>query len=81
MAAEIHDFRIDQLVVFIDGEDPMSRKAFNREWPGNTDFLVVFAGSVVEVFGIGFGRDGGVDFLLAGNALFPPLRVCGFRFF
>src|ERR1035438_10907841 len=37
--------------------------------------VVVFVGFVVEVFVVGLGGDGGVDFFLAGDALFPPFFV------
>ena len=53
----------------------MRRQAFHRKRAGDADFLVVFVGLVVEVFVVGFSGDGGVDFLLPGDALFPPIRV------
>ena len=56
----------------------MRRQAFYGEGTGDADFFVVFVGLVVEVFVVGFGGDGSVDFLLPGDALFPPIRVNSF---
>ena len=53
----------------------MRRQAFHCKRAGDADFLVVFVGLVVEVFVVGLGGNGSVDFLLPVNALFPPVRV------
>jgi hypothetical protein len=66
---------INQRVIFIDGEDAMRGKALDGEGSGDAHLLVVFVGLVIEIFRIGFGGDRGVDFLLAGDALLPPLGV------
>jgi hypothetical protein len=66
---------VDQLVVGTDGEDAVGREAFDGERPGDADGLLVLIGLVVEVLEVGLGGDGGVDFLLAGDALFPPFGV------
>ena len=53
----------------------MRREALDRERPGDADLTFILVGFVVKVFEIGLGRDGGVDFLLAGDALLPPFGV------
>ena len=53
----------------------MRGEALDGERPGDADLLLVVVGLVVEIFELGFGGDGGVDFLLAGDALLPPFRV------
>ncbi len=53
----------------------MRGEAFDRERTGDANLLVVFVGFVVEVFELGLGGDGGVDFLLASDALLPPFGV------
>jgi hypothetical protein len=39
----------------------------HREWTGYADLGFVFIGFVVEVFGIGLGGNGGIDFLLTSD--------------
>jgi hypothetical protein len=53
----------------------VGRDAFDGEGSGYAHLFRVFVGLVVEVFGVGFGGYGGVDFFLAGDALDPPLGV------
>ena len=53
----------------------MRREALDGERPGYADLLFVIVGLVVEVFKLGLGGDGGVDLLLAGDAVLPPLGV------
>ena len=53
----------------------MRREAFDGEWSGDADFLVVVVGLVVEVFELGLGGDGSVDLLLSRDALLPPIGV------
>jgi hypothetical protein len=50
-------------------------EALHREGPGYADLCFVFVGLVVEVFGIGLGGDGSIDFLLAGDAGVPPVGM------
>ena len=60
---------IDELVVFVDGEDAVGRDAFDGEGAGHAHLVPVLVGLVVEVFVVGLSCDGGVDLLLAGDAL------------
>ena len=64
---------VDQLVVLIHAEYAVGAEALDGEGTGDADFLVVRVGLVVEVLELGFGGDGFVDFLLAGDAGGPPL--------
>ena len=66
---------VDELVVFIDAQEAVRRQALYGEGAGDADLFFVLVGLVVEVFVVGLGGDGGVDFLLPGDALFPPVRV------
>ena len=50
-------------------------KALDGERAGDADLLLILVGLVVEVFELGLGGDGGVDLLLAGDALLPPVGV------
>ncbi len=74
------EVRFQQLVVFIYGERAMRRQALYRERPGYAHLALIFVGLVIEVFVLGFGGDGGVDFLLARDACLPPFRVQAFGF-
>ena len=56
----------------------MRREALDRERPGDADLPLVFVGFVVEVFELGLGGDGGVDLLLAGDALPAHHSACSF---
>ena len=71
---------VNDVVVFVHGEDAMGRDAFDGEGTGDADLGLVVVGFVVEKFKLGLGGDGGVYFLLAGDAGFPPggveLRGC-----
>ena len=53
----------------------MRGEALDGERPGDADLSLVVVGLVVEVFEVGLGGDGGVDFLLARDALLPPFGV------
>jgi len=55
-------------------------KAFHGERSGDANLFPVLIGLVVKVFVIGLGSDGGVDFLLPGDALLPPLSMERFGF-
>ena len=66
---------VDKLVVLVDAEQAVRRKAFHGEGAGDADLLVVLTGLVVEVFVVGLGGGGGVDLLLPGDALLPPAAV------
>ena len=63
---------VDELVVLVDGEGAVGGDALDGEGAGDAHFVAVFVGLVVEVFVVGFGGDGGVDLLLAGDAVLPP---------
>ena len=81
---EVADFgfglAVDQFVILVDAQHAMRRQAFYCERSGDAHFGLIFVGLVVEILGIGFGGDGGVDLLLARDALLPPLAVQGFGF-
>lgn len=66
---------VEQAVVHVHRGDAVGRKALDRERPRHAHLGVVGVGLVVEVFGIGLGGDRGVDFLLSGDALRPPIGV------
>ena len=66
---------IDQFVVLVHCQHAVRGEALDRERPGDADLSLVLVGLVVEVFEVGLGGDGGVDFLLAGDALLPPFGV------
>jgi len=53
----------------------VGREALDGERPGHADRLFILVGFVVEVLELGLGGDGGVDLLLAGDTLLPPLGV------
>src|SRR5665811_829154 len=61
--------------------DRVGAEAFHGKGAGDADFLLVLIGFVVEELVIGLGGDGGVDLLLPGDALLPPLfmQLFGFR--
>ena len=63
---------LDELVVLVDAQQTVRRQALYGERTGDADLLAVLVGLVVEVFVFGLGGDGSVDFLLPGDALFPP---------
>jgi hypothetical protein len=48
------------------------RDALDRKRPCYSNLSVILVGFVVEVFVLRLGGDGGVDLLLAGDALLPP---------
>ena len=50
---------IDQLIVLIDGEHAVRRKAFDRERSGDSRLALVLIRFVVEIFVIGLGGYGG----------------------
>ena len=50
----------------------MGREGFDGEGAGDADLGFVLVGFVVEELELGLGGDGGVNFLLAGDAGFPP---------
>lgn len=58
----------DEFIVLVDAEDAVRAEAFDGEGTGDADGLLVLVGLVVEVFGLGFGGDTGVDGFLAGDA-------------
>jgi hypothetical protein len=66
---------VDEIVVLIDSQRAMGRKAFDRERPGHADFLLVLVRLVVEIFELRLGGDRGVGFLLPRNASFPERSV------
>ena len=67
---------LDQFVVLVHSlEQAVRRQALNRKRAGDTGLPVVFVGLVIEVLVVGVGRDGSVDLLLPGDALFPPRQV------
>jgi hypothetical protein len=68
VAGVVFGLGIDEFVVFIDAEDAVRGEAFDGEWSGYADFGFVVVRFVVEVFVVGFGGDGGVDFANALNA-------------
>ena len=53
----------------------MGRETFDGERPGDANLLLVLVGLVVEEFELGLGSDGGVDFLLPGDARLPPVGM------
>ena len=53
----------------------MRGEGFDGEGAGDADLFGVVIGLVVEVFGVGFGGDGGIDLALAGDTLLPPFGV------
>ena len=63
---------VDEFVVLVDGEGTVGRDALDGEGAGDSHLVLVLVGLVVEVFVVGLGRDGGVNLLLAGDALLPP---------
>ena len=63
---------INQFIVFIDAEDAVRGEAFDGEGTGDTNLLFVLVRFVVEVFELGLGGDGGIDFPLPGDAGLPP---------
>lgn len=64
--------RIDNIVVFIHGQHTVRGKALHGKWSGHAHFLVVRIGLVVQKFKVRLGGDGGVNFLLSGDAGLPP---------
>ncbi len=62
---------VDQFVVFVHGQHAVRRKTFDRKRPGNPDLFLILIGFVVEIFVVGLGRDGGINFLLPSNPLLP----------
>ena len=66
---------VSKVLILIDGQHAVRRKALHGEGTGNANLLLVLVGLVVEVLKVSLGGDGGVDGLLAGDALLPPLRV------
>ena len=66
---------VDQLVVLIHAEHAVGAEALDGEGTGDADFLFVVVGLVVEVFKFGLGGDGGVNFLLPGDAGLPPVGM------
>ena len=66
---------VDELVVLVDAQHAVGRNALHREGACDADLPVVLVGFVVEVFVIRLGCDGGVDLLLPGDALCPPVAV------
>jgi len=51
------------------------REAFDGEGTRHADAGVVGVGFVVEIFEVGLGRDGDVDFFLPGDSRLPPVGV------
>jgi hypothetical protein len=66
---------VDQFVVLVDAQHAVGRQAFDGERASDADLLLVLVGLVVEVFELGLGGDGGVDFPLAGDAGLPPVGM------
>jgi hypothetical protein len=73
--------RINQFVVFINGNDAVRREAFDGEGASDADGAFVFVGFVIEVFLIGFGRDRCVNLFLSRNAIVPPVLMEFLGFF
>jgi len=71
---------VDQFVILVHPQDAVGREALDGERPGHADRLFILVGFVVEVLELGLGGDGGVDLLLAGDTLLPPLGVKLFCF-
>ena len=65
---------VDQFVVFIDAEHAVRGQAFDGERPGDAHPFLVLIRFVVEVFMLGPGGDGRIDFLLPGNPGLPEGR-------
>ena len=66
---------VEQFIVLAHGQHTVRREAFHGERTGDADLLPVLIRLVVKVLVIGPGGDGCVDFLLAGDALLPPVRM------
>ncbi|MNK99685.1 hypothetical protein D3C87_1200950 [compost metagenome] len=66
---------VNQVVFIVHAQHTMRRQRFHGEGAGHTHLLLVLVGCVVEVLKLGLGSNGGVDFLLAGDALLPPVGV------
>ena len=66
---------INQLVVFVHSEHAVRRQTFDRKRPGNPDLFLILVGFVVQVFKVGLGRDGRVNFALARDPRRPELLV------
>ena len=66
---------VDEFVVFIDAKQAVRRHALHRKGSGDAHLFLVLVGSVVQVFVVGLGSNGSVDFLLPGDAQFPPVRM------
>ena len=68
---------VDEVLVLPDAEDAVGGDGLDGEGAGDPHLALVLVGAVVEVFVVGLGGDGGVDLLLAGDALLPPIGVGG----
>jgi hypothetical protein len=68
-------YAVDQFVILIHAQDAVGREALDGERPGDADRLSILIGFVIEVLELGLGGDGGVDLLLPGNPLPPPVGV------
>ena len=67
--------RIKQFAVGTDAQHAMRREAFHGERACYTDFFFVLIGLIIQIFVVRLGCDGGIDFLLAGDARSPPVGV------
>ena len=69
---------VDEIVILVNAEDAVRQEALHGKGSGDTDLASILVRLVVEVFVVGLGGNGGVDFLLAGDAVGPPRRVSPF---
>ena len=73
-------YAVNYVAVLVHAQHPVGGDAFHGEGAGHPHLAAVFVGLVVQVLVVGPGGDGGVNFLLAGDAPLPPEGVEGSGF-
>jgi len=66
---------VNQIVVLVHAEHTVRAKAFNGERTSDPNLLLVVIRLVIQVFGLGLGRDANIHFLLLVDARLPPFGV------